>query len=55
MSRRLDWDKAKAPRPTEHKSQLWTSDSLARRAKKELRKWTASLSKRQRRAWEAVR
>jgi hypothetical protein len=54
MSARLDWKKAKHSRPTEHKSALWASDTLAKRAKRELTKWKKTLPKRQQKRLEAV-
>jgi hypothetical protein len=54
VSTRLDWKKAKQPRPTEHKSVLWASDTLAKRAKRELYKWKTTLPKRQQKRLGAV-
>ena len=54
MSNRLDWKKAKAPRPTVDRAVLWSQDDLARRARRELAKWKRTLPKRQRRRLEAA-
>jgi hypothetical protein len=40
MSKGLDWRRAKAPRKTEHHSTIWATDGLAKRARRELAKWT---------------
>lgn len=54
MSARLDWTKAKKPRPRASANTVWTDDNLARRARHALSKWKKTLPRRQRRRLEAV-